>query len=247
MGVFSDSLTQEVRLERMRPGQVDAAKAKRPSIYVPFGSLEWHGRQNAVGLDTNKAHEQLVGLAARVGGVVYPAVFFGAGGGHTEWPHSYMVSAEPMEQIVRELLRRFEQDGYRHAILLSGHYPNRGEYLDKAAQRHRESGGRMRVLCLVENQAPGVGGDHAAKYETSSMLYLHPETVDMSQLAGPPTDDIRGPEDRTNWMTDEYVYHPCYGIVGIDPRAYASAEVGRENTERLLEFLAKWLDEGEDQ
>jgi creatinine amidohydrolase len=244
MGVFSDNLEQEVRLERMRPEQVDVAKARRPAIYVAFGSMEWHGRQNAVGLDTTKAHEQLVGLAARAGGVVYPAVFFGAGGGHTDWPHSYMVSAAPMIQIVTELLGRFEANGYRQAILISGHYPNRKEYLDEAARVHRARGGNIRVLCLVENQAPGVGGDHAAKYETSSMLYLHPETVDMGQVAGPPTDDVGGPEQRTNWMGDEYAYHPCYGIVGIDPRKYASAEVGRENTERLIEHLAKWLEEG---
>ena len=241
MGVFSDNLTQEVRLERMRPEQIDAAKARRPAIYVPFGSIEWHGRQNAVGLDATKTHEQLVGLAARAGGVVYPPVFFGAGGGHTDWPHSYMVGAAPMVEIVAELLRRFEADGYRYAILMSGHYPNRSEYLDEAAQIHRERGGKMRVLCLVENQAPEVGGDHAATYETSSMLYLHP---DLTQLAGEPTDDVGGPDDRTNWMGDEYKDHPCYGIVGIDPRAYASADVGRENTERLIDFLAKWLDEG---
>lgn len=243
MGVFSDHLKEEVRLERMRPEQIEAAKARRPAVYVPFGSMEWHGRQNAVGLDATKTHEQLVGLAAHAGGVVYPPVFFGAGGGHTDWPHSYMVSAAPMVQIVTELLARFEEDGYRQAILMSGHYPNRSEYLDQAAQLHRERGGKMRVLCLIENQAPGVGGDHAAKYETSSMLYLHPETVDMSQLSGPPTDDVGGPGERINWMGDEYKDHPCYGIVGIDPRAHASAEVGRQNTERLIEFLAKWLDE----
>lgn len=243
MGVFSDNLAQEVRLERMRPEQVDAAKARRPAIYVSFGSIEWHGRQNPVGLDAIKAHEQLVGLALRAGGVVYPPVFFGAGGGHTDWPHSYMVGAAPMVEIVSELLRRFEEDGYRQAILLSGHYPNRSEYLDEAARTHRERGGTIRVLCLVENQAPGVGGDHAAKYETSSMLYLHPATVDMTRLSGQPADDVAGPEERTNWMGDEYKHHPCYGIVGIDPRAYASADIGAENTERLIDFLARWLDE----
>ncbi len=244
MGAFSDHLKQEVRLERMRPEQVDAAKARRAAIYVPFGSIEWHGRQNPVGLDAIKAHEQLVGLADGAGGVVYPPVFLGAGGGHTDWPHSYMVGAAPMVEIVSELLRRFEEDGYRQAILISGHYPNRGEYLDEAARVHRERGGTIRVLCIVETQVPGVGGDHAAKYETSSMLYLHPETVDMTRLSGQPTDDVGGPDERVNWMGDEYRDHPCYGLVGIDPRAHASAEVGRENTDRLIEFLTKWLDEG---
>ncbi len=78
MARFTDALTREVRLERMRPEAVEAAKAAQPSIYVPFGSIEWHGYHNPGGLDAVKAHEQLVGLASRVGGVVYPPVFFGA-------------------------------------------------------------------------------------------------------------------------------------------------------------------------
>ncbi len=79
MGVYSNNLKTEVRLERMRPDQVSARKLSNPSIYIPFGSVEWHGIQNPVGLDTIKAHEQLVGLASRVGGVVYPSVFFWCG------------------------------------------------------------------------------------------------------------------------------------------------------------------------
>jgi creatinine amidohydrolase len=241
MAVFSDQLTTEVRLERMRPAQIDAAKARRAAIYLPFGALEWHGVHNPVGLDALKAHEQLVGLALRVGGVVYPPIYFGAGGGHTEWPHSYMVTPEPMTQIVTELLHGFERDGYTHAILLSGHYPNRSQYLDAAVQRYRADGGAMRVLALVENQAPGVEGDHAAKYETSSMLYLDPALVNMAALQGRPDDDIGGAAERINWMEDAYRGHPCYGLVGIDPRGYASAAVGEANTMRLIDFLADWL------
>jgi len=43
-------------------------------------------------------------------------------------------------------------------------------------------------------------------------------------------------------MGEAYEGHPCYGLVGIDPRAYASAQVGQDNTERLLAHLAAWLD-----
>jgi creatinine amidohydrolase/Fe(II)-dependent formamide hydrolase-like protein len=77
------------------------------------------------------------------------------------------------------LLWGFERDGYEKAILLSGHYPNRSQYLDPALQRYKNDGGSMDVLALIENQIPNGQGDHASKYETSFMLYLHPETVDM--------------------------------------------------------------------
>jgi len=241
MAHYSDHLTTEVRLERMRPEQVVAAKTRQPAIYVPFGSIEWHGYHNPVGLDTIKAHEQLVGLAARVGGVVYPPVFFGTGGGHTQWPSSYMVSAEPMVQLVTELLQGFERDGFRQAILISGHYPNRPEYLDKATAAYLEAGGTMRVLPLIENEVPDGHGDHAAKYETSYMLYLLPELVDLDRLHAGPEDDITGPDQTINWMTPEYEGHPNYGLVGIDPRAHASADVGRQETGRLLDYLARWI------
>ncbi len=42
-------------------------------------------------------------------------------------------------------------------------------------------------------------------------------------------------------MIEAYRGHPCYGLLGIDPRGHASTEVGQENTEGLLRFLAQWL------
>jgi creatinine amidohydrolase len=190
-----------------------------------------------MGLDAIKTHEQLIGLARRAGGVVYPPVFFGAGGGHTDWPSSFMVNAAPMVAIVTELLQGFERDGYRQAILISGHYPNRPEYLDDAIAAYQAAGGTMRVLALIENEAPGIGGDHASLYETSSMLYLHPELVDPAILpAGADTDDAIH-----NWMGANYRGHPCFGLVGIDPRGHASAGLGQANSERLIDTLEKWL------
>jgi len=243
MGVYSSRLEREVRLERMRPGQIDRAKAARAAVYVPFGSIEWHGRQNAVGLDAIKAHEQLVALAARAGGVVYPPVFFGCGGGHGEYPYSYMVEPAGMVPLVAQLLQHFQRDGFTAAVLLSGHYPNRHEYLDRAVDAYRAAGGTMRVLAIVENQIPDGVGDHAATVETSFMMHLHPETVDLSALAGR-DEDRTGPDQRRNWMGDEHRDHPCYGILGVDPRGNASAEFGRAGTKRLVDFLAGWVDEG---
>ncbi|MFC1452583.1 creatininase family protein [Verrucomicrobiota bacterium] len=241
MGVFTDALEKEVRLEYMRPEEVSSAKEQAPYIYVPFGSIEWHGYHNVLGLDAVKAHEQLVGLAARAGGIVYPAVFFGSGGGHLGWPSTFMFSPEPLITLVVELLKGFEADGYEKAILLSGHYPNRSRFLDSAIDEYRQSGGQMDVLALVENQAKDVGGDHAAKFETSFMLYLHPDTVDVERLNAGPTDDYGGADENINYMADEYRGHPCYGLAGIDPRPHASAAVGRKNTENLLAFLEEWL------
>ena len=243
MRPYSDHLKREVRLEYMKPEEVATAKEQAPFIYVPFGSIEWHGYHNVVGLDALKAHEQLVGLAMETGGVVYPPVYFGSGGGHLDWPSTYMVDKEPMIQLVTNLLQDFEKDGFRKAILISGHYPNRSRYLDAAIEAYRKAGGHMEVLAMIENRVPDVGGDHAAKFETSYMLYLHPQTVDMKRLNDEQYQDIGAPDQIINWMGKEYEGHPCYGLVGIDPRHHASSEIGRQNTERFITFLKQWLSE----
>jgi creatinine amidohydrolase len=228
----------------MRPAQIESAQAQRAAIYVPFGAMEWHGYHNPVGLDCLKAHEQLVGLALKAGGVVYPPIYFGSGGGHGEWPHSYMVSENAMTTIVLELLRGFERDGYEAAILLSGHYPNRGQYLDAGIQAFRKDDGQIRVLAILENQLDGIDGDHAAKNETASLMFLDPDTQDLSTLEN--EDDIGAPDEKVNWMDPSFEGHPCYGLVGIDPRRYATDAIGRASSQRLIEGLEAWLDGNEE-
>ena len=101
----------------------------------------------------------------------------------------------------------------------------------------------MDVLVLIENQAPGVEGDHAARVETSFMMHLLPELVDVQRLhQGGEHFPLGGPDEVINWMVDTDPEHPCYGLVGIDPRAHASAELGRIFTQRLLDYLAAWVE-----
>lgn len=230
----------EVRLEYMRPGQVDAAKARCPAIYVPFGSIEFHGRHNVLGLDALKAHAQLVLLAQRVGGVVHPPMYLGTGGGHGDYPYSYMYGPEQMVAITVRMLKLFERDGFRHVVLLGGHYPNYFDYLKPAVAAYQQDGGTMRVLALLEAQVERVHGDHAALYETSYMMHLCHGTVEMGELAGH-DQDITPPGEKRDWMVPGSESHPCYGLVGFDPRKHASAELGRLMTDTLLEALARWV------
>jgi hypothetical protein len=42
-------------------------------------------------------------------------------------------------------------------------------------------------------------------------------------------------------MAQIYKDHPLYGLVGIDPRGRASAELGKILTEALIDYLSQWL------
>lgn len=234
---------REVRMEFMRPHQVDDAKAERPAIYITFGSTEWHGRQNVLGVDTLTAHGVLVRLAREAGGVVFPPVFLGSGGGHGEFPYTYMVEPRACQQIVEALLRKAEKDGFTTAILVAGHGPNPSQFMVPAVQAYYEQGGKMRVLVFLVSQLKEwpQGANHGGMYETSIMLDLHPQTVDMTQLAGH-DEDRTGPDVPRDWMGPEHREHPCWGIVDPDPRGNASAEVGRRINDAFVRVLHRWLD-----
>ncbi len=245
MGIYSQTLTDttEVRLERMRPRQVDAAREKKPALYMPFGAIEWHGRQSPIGLDGIKAHEHLVRFATEAGGVVYPMIPMGTGGGHIGFSHTYMVSKEPLYQITLELLQQFEEAGYTQIIMLSGHYPNRTEFLNRVAVDYVANGGTMQVLALIERNADGIDvGCHGCMLETSIMLHLFPETVDMAEIEDNDLTDFAPIDTQHSWMEEDSQEHPCYGIVGIEPRQNSTANKGAFYTDRLMECLHAWLD-----
>jgi creatinine amidohydrolase len=244
MSAYTSHLPHEVRLERLRPDEIDAARSRLAAIYVPFGSVEFHGRQNPVGLDALRVHEQAVALALRAGGLVYPPIFFGTGGGHGDYPHSFMFDPAPLRQLTTRLLHLFERDGFKSVILFAGHAPDLWDYLQPALADYHAAGGTLRTLALLESQVPGIRMDHAAQYETSYMLYLYPELVDLSRIAGHDHDSSPAHENR-NWMGDRFQSHPCWGLVGPDPRGNSSAAEGQQFVETLLSALSRWV-QGED-
>jgi creatinine amidohydrolase len=66
-----------VRYERLRPAQIVARREACPVGYLPIGTIEWHGEHNPVGLDTLKMHRLLELCAQRIGGLVFPPLYYG--------------------------------------------------------------------------------------------------------------------------------------------------------------------------
>ena len=201
-------LTRSVQMQFMRPGQLEAAGRAFPVVYVPFGLTEWHGRHLPLGNDALKAHGVLVRTAEEFGGVVYPPVYFHDGFGQ-----------EILVPVLTKLFDQLKRTGFRVIIGVSGHNV-RGQIdmIDKALEPVVADGtvAGVGLWEMTLSQCEESNSDHAAKWETSNMMFLYPDLVDMAALGtGPLAPDMKPPD----------------GIGGLDPREHASSEVGRRNVE----------------
>jgi creatinine amidohydrolase len=215
-GATKLALPAEVQMQFMRPRQLEAAGRKFPVVFVPFGLIEWHGRHLPLGTDALKAHGMLVRCARRFGGVVFPPVYF-----HVGFQQRHFVP------VLTDLFLRLKRTGFRVILGVSGHnVPGQIAMINKALAPVTADGTvtGLGVWEITFSQHPETGSDHAAKWETSDMLSLYPDLVDMSELGeGPLNLDMKPPS----------------GIHGLDPRKHASAELGRRNVELIADAIGR--------
>jgi creatinine amidohydrolase len=201
--------TPEVRLERLQPRQIQKAMGTCPLLFQPLGTIEWHGQHNVGGLDAVKAHHLCVRAAQRGGGLVAPAVFGGVGG--MEEPHTFVMEPENdvhsvlVRSWVEKLCREAVRQGFKSVIILTGHYGAAQQIVirDLAVRLSRSLG--VPVLGTPEYFLAldvGYHGDHAAWGETSLMLYLDPDSVDITQLENPPFQGVAGRDPRQATRAD---------------------------------------------
>ncbi len=230
----------KVSIINMRPGELLYHLEKFPVAYLPIGTVEWHGHQNPLGCDGIKAQRLCEAVASEIGGVVMPCFFFGVdrlielenGIGQGMDGHAGMVLPGSFYQIDEELFikliskacRNYFERGFELVVLVSGHNPRlQGECMRKISEEFALL--NKRVIYSMEFELVDdkelVMGDHAGGYETSMMLYLNEELVDLS--------------------TSEKALNPYLGIGTKYPLETSSKEIGRQQFKSQVLGMSKWV------
>ncbi len=215
---------REVQWERMLPHQMERAVADCSTAFVPLGTLEWHGRQNCFGVDALKAHALCRLAALKAGGVVLPPLFGGMGG----IPEPFTVCIEDEGGTVSHtfgnwlmaLCLELGRLGFRAIIILTGHYGATQQLIVRETAIRATQRLAIPVLGTPEYILAidaGYTGDHGGVFETSLMMHLHPDLVDLDRLTGEP---------------------PYQGVGGGDPKRQSSAEYGKELSDVIVARLA---------
>jgi len=185
------------RYDELSWPEVAEALARQPVIILPFGTVEDHGRHLALNTD-NTILEGLVHEAARRAAgdmLVLPTIPYGLDEHHMDFPGTISINIHTLIDYVADVAISVARHGFTHILIVNGHGSN-APVADLAARKTVIETGAIcaslspnaavdpalvaDVLAEGRRSAPG-GIAHACEYETSMMLYLRPDLVDMSQ------------------------------------------------------------------
>lgn len=175
----------------MTPGGVDLAARRwptlpeHPTVLVPFGSTEQHGPHLPFDTDSRIAVAAARAVADSEAGIlVAPLVAYGSSGEHQDFPGTISIGTDALVVVTIELVRSLYVWAGR-IVIVNGHGGN-VEALSRAVPQMRSEGHDVAwAPCVV----PG-GDPHAGFGETSLMLHLAPDQVDLSSAVAGATESM---------------------------------------------------------
>ena len=215
----------------MRPGEIALLLERDPRLIIPVGTCEQHGPHLPLGSDTMIVDRLSCDLSAEFDVLLAPTVEYGVNV-QTEkgFPGNGSLRKKTLHRLLNDLLDTWEATGVREFILLTAH--EHDPHLE-ALSTVITSGARVRVVDvfgvdfsdLLQGQSEPMHGDEV---DTSLMLYIAPELVEMSlaQDYMMSRDELR--RYRRGWLK---VPRSSPGSIGRP--TLATAEKGRAIYERI--------------
>ncbi|OYT48563.1 MAG: creatininase [Desulfurococcales archaeon ex4484_42] len=183
---------------------------ERVIAVVPIGSIERHGDHLPLGTDTIEATYVAEEVARELGAHLYPPIWYGSSRGLRRFPGTIDVDENALMAYVESVLRGIVEQGYSVVLIINGHGGNTNVLRLVARKLAFETGKTFIVISWWVDVAQDVRSKlftspgHAGEDETSAMLCIAPETVDMTKAVdhevAPPQITVYSP------IIEEYLY-----------------------------------------
>ena len=238
---------------------VRALPKEQAAVVLVVGAIEQHGPHLPIVTDLALGVSILALAAERLDPSVQlwilPPLAYGRSVEHEGFAGTVTLSQETLSAFIHDIARSVARSGFRRLVLFNSHGGN-VSVVETAARDARRSTGLMVFpfsMFRIGLDYPPISeqearwGTHAGEWETSMMLALTPELVDMQRAATaegyatfasePEHLGLLGPIPFA-WSTDDV---SATGAIG-DPRA-ASVERGRDIVELSVAKIAVALEE----
>jgi creatinine amidohydrolase len=209
-----------VWLHELTSDDVEAYLKRHDTILVPIGATETHGPHLPMGTDTFEAIDYSEGIARAAGVLCTPPIWFGDSPHHMGRPGTISIRSQTLIELLKDVYRSLIHHGFRCIITFNGHRLANLPVIQIASKQAKEEHPDVLFACFDPLQIaadahkrirtrPGVGV-HACEFETSHMLFKHPDLVHRDKFAPSrgtyidsrlvPEDHFQ-PGDRVMWIT----------------------------------------------
>ena len=244
----------DVEWVNLKARDIKALRERDAIAIIPIGSIEQHGPHLPVQVDALLAGEVALRAARLVANhtptIVLPTIWSGLAEHHMSLGGTLTLDLQTFMGLVRGIVRSVVRNGFRRILLLNGHGGNMTALNALVGDLSAELSlpialatywiPPQREFAEILDEQPSVA--HACEAETSMLLALRPDLVDMASL-----DHIDPPREWAGGGSDIYVWQSVAdwspsGVAGR-PKA-ASADKGERLLKAAAEALASRLRDG---
>jgi creatinine amidohydrolase len=160
-----------------------------PVALIPLGSIEQHGPHLPLGTDTYCALSLCEAVAAKTNAIIVPLCWPGVSEHHMGFKGTITLKPETFRHIILDAIESLSRHGFKRVLVINGHGGNTVT-IDYAIQ---EASKRFHVTTLLAKSVPAAPAEasraalkdfdlHAGKDETSLVLHVRPELVEMERM-----------------------------------------------------------------
>ena len=227
-------------------------------LLLPIGSVEQHGLHLPLELDSLTAFEMSKKAALGSNGIalVMPPIYYTYTGNQMDFPGSVDVDPNHIIDYLFDICKSVTQHGFRRIILVSGHGGNT-PYLTIVSQK---VGNNTPALCcgfeywdLAREKVSKIISHecHAGELETSLLLALKPEVVDMSKAEKDMNIYMNQSDSKWAWanfmkgapVKFEYRWSAFSKTGTLGDPTIASKEKGEQVIDAIIEDFVEYIKE----
>ncbi len=237
---------------------------------IPVGSIEQHGKHLPLGTDFLAASEACKLIGQKTDVLVAPVVMAGISAHHLGFSGSLTLSPATFEQVIYETAEALIHHGIRKIAIYNGHGGNTASVANVITRINNTT--VASAVDLGDIEFPSVDSpypaptidSHAGVGETSWMLYLTPQLVNMARAENPILTPSPQAQAATEGMTGRnaglvastYLFRPVgtgkqaasheissNGVFSNGDLADSSAAQGKFRFDNLVEGAVRFIEE----